>query len=103
MKIKIGTITEEIVRMNNEIYKSVENGNERLSIELKDTSHTVEGIDGLIAKNFDGSLTFIDDGKKEEAFNGYTFESVRKSYDTMGKQLTMEFKKAGQEESGENA
>ena len=99
MKIKVGTITEEVKRVTSEIHKNTDNGEERLTVELKDTTRTVAEVDALMDQNFEGSLILVDDEGTEETFSGYEFESARKSYDNMGKQLTLGFKKAGDQEA----
>ena len=95
MKIKIGKITEEILRMSNDLYKT-STQNERLSIQLKNTNRSVSEIDELITVNYSGTIILVDDGK-EETFEGYKFESVRKAYDSSNKQLTIEFIKQEEE------
>lgn len=92
MKIKIGAMTEEIRRMSNEIFKNDSSARERISIELKDTTKTVAEIDELITQNFTGTIVLVDDDGVEESFIGYEFESARKNYDNMGKQMSLEFK-----------
>lgn len=89
MKIKIGNITEEILRMSNDISKS-STPSERLSMDLKNINRSVAEIDELISAHFTGTIILVDDGE-EETFSGYEFENIHKSYDSMRKQLTIEF------------
>lgn len=92
MKIKLGKITEDVSRMTNEIYKNT-SPSERLSIDLKDTCQTVAEIDERITSNLTDTIVFMDDDGTEETFNGYVFDNVRKSYDDIGKRLSIEFTK----------
>lgn len=98
MKIKFGTVTKDIKRMNNEIFKNSDTGKERISVELKDSSLAVAEIDGLLDQNFTGTLTLVDDEGVEESFTGYELETIRKSYDAAGKQITLGFKIPGDTE-----
>lgn len=91
MKIKIGTMEEVIERLNNEIYKNVDEGKERLSVELADSERNVSELNTLLSEQFTGSLTFCDDDGVEEVYSGYELESIRKSYDNMGRQIFIEF------------
>lgn len=91
MKIKIGTMEEVIERLNNEIYKNVDEGKERLSVELADSGRNVSELNTLLSEQFTGSLTFYDDDGVEEVYSGYEIESIRKSYDNMGRQIFVEF------------
>lgn len=92
MKIKIGEITEDVLRMTNEIFKTTDSS-ERLTIELKDTRKSVAEIDELLVDNYSDSIIFIDDDDVEETFSGYVLDSVRKSCDDNGKRVSIEFKK----------
>ena len=91
MKIKIGKITEDVLRMTNDIFKT-DSPSERLYVDLKNTNRSAAEIDELITANFTGSLTFVD-GDKEEVFTGYSVDNIRKSYDGTGEQISIEFKK----------
>lgn len=91
MKIKIGTITEDVLRVSNDIFK-IDNPCERLYIDLKNTNRSAAEIDELITANFTGSITFID-GNQEEVFTGYDIDNIRKTHDGIGEQISMEFKK----------
>lgn len=92
MKIKIGTVTEDIVRMNNELYKNLDTGT-ILTIDFKNTDRTVEEIDELFAENFTGDVIFIADDGDEETYADYVIESIRKSYDENSTQISVELKK----------
>ena len=95
MKIKIGTVTEDIKRMSNEIFKNSDTGRERISVELKNSRRSVTEMNELLDQNFAGTLILIDDEGIEETFEGYELETIRKSYDATGKQITLGFKIPG--------
>lgn len=91
MKIKFGSITEEINQINSEVYNDpVE---ERIYINLKDTSRTADEMLNLINENYTGVLTVVYEENSEELFSGYVLDNVRKMFDVMGVQLTIEFVK----------
>lgn len=94
MKIKFGSVTEEINRMSNDIFKDG-GTKERIAIELKNVNRTVAEIDALLEQNFTGTLVLVDDEEKEESFSGYELESIRKNYDSTGKQISLVFKTPG--------
>ena len=98
MKIKIGTVTEDIKRMSNEIFKNSDTGRERISVELKNSKRSVTEMNELLDQNFAGTLTLIDDEEVEESFEGYELETIRKNYDSSGKQITLGFKIPGDTE-----
>ena len=94
MKIKFGSATEEINRMSNDIFKDG-NTKERIAVELKNTDRSVADVDELLEQNFTGTLVLVDDEEKEESFSGYELESIRKNYDSTGKQISLMFKTPG--------
>ena len=98
MKIRFGNVEKEVVRFSNEIYKNADMASERISVEMEDTSVTVQALDQEIEEGFRGTITLIDDGGNEETFAGYELESLRKSYDSMGKKMFVEFAKPESEE-----
>lgn len=98
MKIRFGNVEKEVVRFSNEIYKNAEMASERISIEMEDTSVTVQALDQEVETNFTGTITLVDDSGNEESFPGYELESLRKSYDSMGRKIFVEFAKPEPEE-----
>lgn len=98
MKIRFGNVEKEVVRFSNEIYKNAEMASERISVEMEDTSVTVQALDQEVETNFTGTITLVDDSGNEENFTGYELESLRKSYDSMGRKIFVEFAKSEPEE-----
>lgn len=101
MKIKIGTVVEEIKSMENYVFadESVENGGERLSIRLINDQVDIRELSERIKSAFKGAVTFIDDDDTEEIYSGFTFTGVRKSYEITTRMVMIDlFKKAAQAE-----
>lgn len=96
MKIKIGTFEKAVTYVVNEIYKNSDaNVDERISVELSDTSLSISSVDASITELFTGSLTIVDD-TNEETFTGYDYESIRKTYGGNGKNISIVFSKVAE-------
>ena len=68
MKIKFGSIIENINQMNNDIYSNQTPSEERIYIDFKDTHHTAQEIVEMINTNYTGTLTIVYEDDIEKSF-----------------------------------
>lgn len=93
MKLKIGSLVEEITSMNNEIFENQMPKEERIYVELKDTNRTAPEILNSFKENYTGTLTVVYSENIEETFVGYQLETIRKMYEEFGVQIGIDFVK----------
>lgn len=99
MKLKIGSLIEEIASMSNEIFENQTPKEERIYVELKDTNRTAPEILNSFKENYTGTLTVVYSKNIEETFIGYQLETIRKMYDEFGVQIGIDFVKREQSET----
>lgn len=93
MKLKIGSLVEEITSMSNEIFENQTPKEERIYVELKDTNRTAPEILNSFKENYTGTLTVVYGENIEETFVGYQLETIRKMYEEFGVQIGIDFVK----------
>lgn len=93
MKLKIGSLIEEIASMSNEIFESQTPKEERIYVELKDANRTAPEILNSFKENYTGTLTVVYGENIEETFVGYQLETIRKMYEEFGVQIGIDFVK----------